>query len=116
MLHYCYYRVLLNVTCAQVLLDRPLTTASICSHPPVSSLHPWSMSSQFVEANLACFSREGLRYALEQQPSAVRQRLLDAHKAVLGAVAASTREGAAAAEVAAPHAEAPPTAKRKRRA
>lgn len=35
---------------------------------------------QFVGANLEHFSREGLRYALEHQPAAVRQPLMDRHK------------------------------------
>ncbi|PSC71345.1 DNA alkylation repair enzyme [Micractinium conductrix] len=36
---------------------------------------------QFVEANLPYFNAEGLRYALEKQPTAVRRRLYAAHKA-----------------------------------
>lgn len=35
---------------------------------------------RFVDANLAQFSREGLRYALEHQPASVRQRLMAEHK------------------------------------
>jgi uncharacterized protein YciI len=48
-----------------------------------------------VEANLPHFNREGLRYALEKQPAAVRQPLMAQHKELLQAAA---RQGTLAAE------------------
>lgn len=40
---------------------------------------------EFCEANLKYFSREGLRYALEKQPSNVQCRFMDAHKELISA-------------------------------
>lgn len=79
---------------------------------------------QFVEAHLQHFSREGLRYALEKQPAAVRGRLLAQHKRVVDAkpaaedgIPCSDRgEGGAPSEAAQQRQQAPaPKRQRKRR-
>lgn len=80
--------------------------------------------TQFVEAHLQHFSREGLRYALEKQPAAVRGRLLAQHKRVVDAkpaaedgIPCSDRgEGGAPSEAAQQRQQAPaPKRQRKRR-
>ncbi|KAL4443630.1 hypothetical protein ABPG75_011367 [Micractinium tetrahymenae] len=75
---------------------------------------------QFVEDHMQHFSREGLRYALEKQPAAVRARLLARHKElVAGAVtrtsAASSDHGAVAAAEPTQQQHAPEAKKRRQR-
>lgn len=63
----------------------PLSPPALrCALPPRSHSARWRAplpgpGPQFVDAYLRHFSREGLRYALEQQQQDVRRRLMDQH-------------------------------------
>ncbi|KAL4447268.1 hypothetical protein ABPG77_007301 [Micractinium sp. CCAP 211/92] len=76
---------------------------------------------QFVESNLQHFSREGLRYALEKQPAAVRGQLLAQHKGIAGAGLegqegiASSDPGTANAGTLQPQQQVPAAKKRRQR-
>lgn len=70
-------------------LQAALASDSHPCHQSVPYCGCCSLLPQFVESNLAHFSAEGLRYALEHQSPAVRKRLTAQHKEQLAAAAAS---------------------------